>query len=136
MPRRSATGSTPSWDRLFELALPQAGYFTLAQAREASFSPPLLQYHVREGLLQRAGRGVFRLTRYPPGENEDLVIAWLWSDRQGVFSHETALLLHGLSDALPEQKHLTVPAAWARRRLRVPGGVDLHFAAVADSDIT
>src|SRR5688500_16948182 len=101
MPRHSSTGTSPNWDRLFELASPQAGYFTLAQGREAGFSPPLLQYHVREGLLQRAGRGVFRLTRYPPGENEDLVIVWLWSDKRGVFSHETALLLHGLSDALP-----------------------------------
>ncbi|HEY0713455.1 MAG TPA: hypothetical protein VGF45_12330 [Polyangia bacterium] len=32
---------------------------------------------------------------------EELVTAWLWSDRAAVLSHQTALALHGLSDILP-----------------------------------
>ncbi|HTP27352.1 MAG TPA: hypothetical protein VMK12_17080, partial [Anaeromyxobacteraceae bacterium] len=52
----------------------------------------------------------------------------------GVFSHETALSLHGLSDALPARVHLTVPSDWRRRRLRVPRGVELAFADIPKSD--
>ena len=59
---------------------------------------------------------------------------WLWSEREGVFSHETALSLHGLSDLLPARIHLTLPAEWAKRRFRVPEGVVLHHADVAERD--
>jgi predicted transcriptional regulator of viral defense system len=51
-----------------------------------------------------------------------------------VFSHQTALALHGLSDALPAQVHLTLPSTWRRRRLRVPEGVVLHHADVLATD--
>jgi predicted transcriptional regulator of viral defense system len=36
-----------------------------------------------------------------------MVDAWLWFEGGGVFSHKTALSLHGLSEALPKQLHLT-----------------------------
>ena len=61
---------------------------------------------------------------------------WLWSNRAGVFSHETALSLHELSDALPAQVHLTVPSNWSQRRLRVPQGVVLAYADVPKVDRT
>jgi hypothetical protein len=46
--------------------------------------------------------------------------AWFWSGQKGVFSHETALMLHDLSGVLPHEKHMTVPAAWAYLRLQRP----------------
>ena len=55
---------------------------------------------------------------------------WLWSERSGVFSHQTALALHGLSDVLPGQLHLTLPAGWRHRRFRMPNGVVFHHAVV------
>ena len=61
------------------------------------------------------------------GDHEELVIAWLWSDKQGVFSHQTALALHGLSDALPSKAHILLPATWRARRLRVPADVIVRF---------
>ena len=45
-------------------------------------------------------------------------------------SHQTALALHGLSDALSAHVHLTLPSAWRRRRFRVPARVVLHHADV------
>jgi predicted transcriptional regulator of viral defense system len=81
-------------------------------------------------------RGVYRLVHFPPGEHEDLAVVWLWSDRAGVFSHETALSLHVLSDVLPSRVHLTVPSAWSRRRLRVPQGVVLEYGDVPKEDRT
>ena len=43
---------------------------------------------------------------------------------------DTALFLHGLSDALPSTMHMTVPSEWSKRRLRVPDGVVLTFGDV------
>lgn len=61
-------------------------------------------------------------------------MVWLWSEQQGVFSHQTALALHNLSDVLPSQGHLTLPDAWRKRRLRVPDGVVIHYGDVAESE--
>ena len=50
--------------------------------------------------------------------------------KQGVFSHQTALGLHALSDVLPAKAHLSLPSAWLNRRLRVPPDVVLHHGDV------
>jgi predicted transcriptional regulator of viral defense system len=126
------TDSAPDWDLLHGFAAAQSGHFTLDQAEEAGFSGPSLSYHVRAGNLLRPTRGVYRLARFPPGEHEDLVAPWLASAGEGVFSHETALSLHRLSDALPSRHHLTLPPRWRRRVL--PGPLALHFADVAPGD--
>lgn len=137
MPRRAPSGEVPSWERLYDVAAPQVGAFTARQAAAAGFSPQLLRYYVGSGRISPAGpRGLYRLVQFPPGEHEDLVVAWLWSDRQGVMSHETALSLHGLSDALPARIHLTVPADQAKRRRRVPELVVLHHRDVDAADRT
>src|SRR5438105_4112053 len=126
MPRRSSSGAAPAWGRLYETAAAQAGYVTQEQAVEAGYSPQLVRYYVREGRLERAARGVLRLVHFPPSDHEDLAVLWLWSEQRGTFSHETALMLHDLSDALPRKRHMTLPISWAKRRLRVPSGLTLH----------
>ena len=131
-----ARPKSPSWDDLFDLAAGQDGLFSTAQAAEAGYSPQLLQKHLHAGRVRRVRRGVYRLVHFPPGEHEDLAAVWLWADRVGVFSHETALSLHGLSDVLPARVHLTVPTAWSRRRLRMPQGVKLAYADVPKVDRT
>ena len=130
----SASDPRPDWDRLFEMAAGQEGLFTTRQAAEAGYSPQLLVHYLRTGKAIRAHRGIYRLVHFPAGEHEDLVAAWLWSERAGVVSHQTALALHGLSDALSADVHLTLPAAWRRRRFRVPAGVVLHHAEVPPED--
>lgn len=123
-----AAPSTPRWPDLLRTAVGQAGYFTTADAAACGFSPELLIHHVAAGRLERARRGVYRVVHLPPADDEDLVVHWLWSARRGVFSHRTALALHQLSDLLPAQVDLCLPAADVRRRLRVPVGLRLHFA--------
>lgn len=130
----SSPPSKPSWDRLFETARAQEGYFTTRQAAEAGYSSQLLHKHIRAERVTRVNRGIYRLVHFPAGEHEDLVTAWLWSERAGVISHQTALALHGLSDALPAQVHLTLPRAWRRRRFRVPAGIVLHHADVSPEE--
>lgn len=137
MPRRAPSGTIPSWEKLYEAASLQAGYFTLPEAARAGFSPQLLRYHVAHGKVAHAGpRGVYRLVMFPPSDDEEFVVAWLWAAREGVMSHETALSLHQISDAMPAKIHLTVPASWARRRLRVPKNVVLYTADVGARDRT
>jgi predicted transcriptional regulator of viral defense system len=130
----ASLGSKPDWDRLFEMAAAQDGYFTTRQAADAGYSPQLLGKHIRAGRVARAHRGIYRLVHFPAGEQEELVTAWLWSEQAGVVSHQTALALLGISDALPAHVHLTLPSAWRHRRLRVPAGVVLHHADVPARD--
>lgn len=125
---------SPDWDRLFEIALGQAGHFTTRQAAEAGYSPQLITHHMKAGRMIRVLRGVYRLVHFPAGEHEELAAIWLWSEREGVFSHMTALALHDLSDALPAQLHITLPEAWRKRRLRVPEGVVVHYGDIGDSE--
>lgn len=123
----------PDWDRLYKVAEGQAGYFTTRQAAEAGCSPQLLVY-LGGKKVSRIRRGIYRLIHFPASDHEDLVILWLWSERAGVFSCETALALHDLSDVLPGKVHMTVPAPWQRRRLRVPEGLVLHFDDVEEEE--
>jgi predicted transcriptional regulator of viral defense system len=134
MSRKASRRATPSWDALFDVASGQEGLFTTVQAADAGYSPQLLQKHLHAGRIERVRRGVYRLVHFPPGDHEDLAAVWLWSGRAGVFSHETALFLHGLSDVLPSRAHITVPASWRARRLRVPRGVVLHHADIAKDE--
>src|SRR4051812_40762219 len=126
--------SGPNWDALYETAASQAGYFTTQQAAQAGYSSQLLLKHVRAGRVTRARRGIYRLVHFPASEHEELVAAWLWSEQAGVISHQTALALHGLSDVLPAHIHLTLPAAWRKRRFRVPPNLVLHHADVAPEE--
>ena len=62
------------------------------------------------------------------------MIVWLWSDKHGVFSHQTALGLRGLSDVLPAKAQLSLPSSWRKRRLRVPPDVIIHHVDVPKRD--
>jgi predicted transcriptional regulator of viral defense system len=125
---------SPDWDRLYGAASAQDGYFTTDQARLAGYSPQLLQKHLQAGRVTRVRRGVYRLVHFPAGEHEDLAIVWLWSEQAGIFSHQTALALHGLSDVLPAEAHLALPLEWRQRRFRVPAGVVLHHMDVPEEE--
>jgi len=124
----------PSWDRLFEIASGYQGYFSSEHARQAGYSPQLLRHHLRAGRIARVRRGIYRIVHFPPGEIDTHVIVWLWSNEQGVFSHETALMFHNLSDALPSKIHLTLPLAWKDRRITIPPIVVPYFEDIPQSD--
>jgi predicted transcriptional regulator of viral defense system len=129
--------SRPDWDALYRTAEAQGGYFSTAQAAEAGYSSPLLAKYLRNGRVRRVRRGVYRLVHFPAGEHEDFVELWLWSQHTGVLSHDTALMLHGLTDALPARVHMTVPRVWSRRHLvSIPSVLVLHFDDLATTDRT
>ncbi|MGH7272325.1 MAG: type IV toxin-antitoxin system AbiEi family antitoxin domain-containing protein [Polyangiaceae bacterium] len=81
-------------------------------------------------------RGIFRLRDYPLPEREDLIVLSLMShdhagQPQAVFSHETALALHDLSDANPARIHLTVPPGFRRQ---LPSGIVIHRGIVSPEE--
>jgi len=125
--------------RLYDIASLQQGYFTARQAKEAGYADSRFAYHVKKGRWIREGRGIYRLANYPVGDRPDLVYWSLWScnrsgDIQGVFSHQTALAIHDLSDAMPAQYHLTVPKNF-RRYHKPPENLILHFADLGGNDV-
>ena len=127
MPRRSPRNSLRA---LTALAATQGGYFTAKQAGRFGYRPPHLSYHAAHGNIERAGHGLYRMPALPTSAHDDLTRLWLWSrarnDRpQAVVSHQTALALHELAEAVPDIIHLTVPLGF---RKRAPRGCRLHTA--------
>jgi predicted transcriptional regulator of viral defense system len=124
---------------LFSVARDQQGFFTTKQAEAAGFRRQSHYYHVQTGHWIREHRGIYRLAEFPTSERPDLVRFWLWSRNrddipQGVYSHETALSLHELSDVMPAKLHMTVPKTF-RRMAPTPRAVVLHHGALDPTDI-
>jgi len=124
---------------LYEIAEGQQGFFTTKQAKAAGFAENTHPYHVQAGNWLREHRGIYRLTSFPRGERPDLMLWSLWSRNrgeaaQGVYSHQTALSLHDLSDVMPAKLHMTVPRSF-RRNSEIPRVLVMHFADLPQSDI-
>jgi len=68
------------------------------------------------------------------------LVYWsLWScsrkgEVQGVFSHQTALAIHDLSDGMPAKYHLIVPKRF-RRYHTPPENLILHFADLRPEEV-
>lgn len=123
---------SPNFQRLFEIAENQAGYFTASQARQAGFSWERLSYYTTTGKFLRVHHGIYRLAQYPGSPYEDLFVAWLRAGRKAVISHESALYLYNLSDVLPTEVHLTIPRTGSRRR----AGLRLHTHHLTPAEVT
>ncbi len=122
----------PDYDRLYEIAERQAGYFTAKQAQKYGFSWERLSDNVKRGRFLRLFRGIYRLRHFPSSSHEDLFVAWLRTGPHSVISHESALALYNLSDALPAEVHVIVPRQASRRR----PGLRLHTNALKSEEIT
>ena len=134
-----SSGAKTAADALFAVAEGQQGYFTSKQAAEAGYQLGSQAHHVKSGNWTRVERGIYRLTRFPQSSEEQLVIYALWSrnragEPEGVYSHQTALSIHELSDLNPAKLHMTVPAAF-RRTAKTPNVLVLHRANLSQTDI-
>ncbi len=87
---------------------------TTSQVLELGFSKQILNKYVKEGLLERIRHGVYIL---PDTVHDDMYTLMLRSSSI-VFSHESALFLHGLSDRTPFIHTITMPSNKA-----VPGSI-------------
>lgn len=128
-----------SFQRLYETAEAQQGFFTTKQAKAAGFAENTHPYHVQAGNWIREHRGIYRLALFPQTDHPDLAIWSLWSrnrheQTEGVYSHQTALSLHELSDVNPAKLHMTVPPQF-RRNSEIPSILILHHGIVPPQDI-
>jgi len=124
---------------LFDLAESQQGYFTTQQAEECSYSRSNFKRFLSSGEWIKELRGVYRLARYPIQDRPELVLWTLWSRNkkgipQGVWSHETALDIHDLTDMMPVKMHMTVPKTF-RRNQKTPSALFLHYEVLRSKDI-
>jgi predicted transcriptional regulator of viral defense system len=126
-------------DELFALAEEHDGLLTSKEARAAGIQDSVLVRLAQRGRLERMTRGVYRIAHYPTDRLAQYREAVLWAKAsQGpehiALSHESALLLYGISDANPSRVNLTVPTS-ARLRRKCPEWVAIHRANLSPQDI-
>lgn len=90
---------------LQELSLQRGAIITTKAAEAAGISRAMLYKLTKGGSLQRIAQGQYMLVQEMPDE---LLSISLRSENL-VFSHETALFLHGISDRTPFVHSITVP---------------------------
>lgn len=113
---------------LVRLATSQCGFFTSKQAAAVGYTPPKRNYRVRAGNWVRERRGIFRFALHPlPSRNGQ-------DEPQGIYSHQTALSLHELTDVMPSRVHMTVPSDF-RRSAATPRALVLHAANIPASEV-
>lgn len=126
-------------DKLFEIADNQQGYFTSQQAEKCGFTRANFHLKIKSGEWIKQLRGIYKLVHYPLADRPELVLWTLWSrgkkgEPQGIWSHETALDIHELSDVMPLKMHLSVPTKF-RKSILIPKNLQLHFMDVPKSDV-
>lgn len=120
------------YDELVALAEEHDGLFTSEQAGDAGFSDSVLARLAQRGRIERTARGVYRIPYVPLNRFSQYREAILWAKAHRgpanvALSHETALLVYGVSDANPAGIHLTVPMG-VRLRRESPKAVVIHHA--------
>ncbi|MFE0151036.1 hypothetical protein ACFWY5_28070 [Nonomuraea sp. NPDC059007] len=120
--------------RLWRRAARQRGFFTAAQALLDGYSYQSQYFHVRRGNWTRIDRGLYRFREYAdlPSSDLDHLVRWsLWSLDRAVFSHETALSVHGFAPVDPAVVHMTVPPGFRQR----DPAVLTHRADLSSADV-
>lgn len=126
-------------DELYALAEEHGGLLLSKEARALGIKDSVLVRLAQRGRLERMTRGVYRIAQYPADRLAQYREAILWArasegPEQVALSHETALLVYGISDANPSRVHLTVPMS-ARLRRERPGWITVHRAILSPVDI-
>ncbi len=92
--------------RLQSLAAKNGGIIVTKAASDAGFSRQALAKLCIDGVLQRVARGQYILA----DEMQDELLSIAKRSTNLIFSHETALFLHGISDRTPFEHSVTVPS--------------------------
>ncbi|MDR1042640.1 MAG: type IV toxin-antitoxin system AbiEi family antitoxin domain-containing protein [Clostridiales Family XIII bacterium] len=101
-------------DVALELISSCGGYLTSTEAATHGIKNVTLQRMTNSGQLERIARGLYVLPDVIP----DPFIVAQHRCPKGVFSHETALFLHDLSDRVPLRPMMTIPNGWNSKMLK------------------
>lgn len=105
------------FEKLDALIASHNGIIQTAQAIEAGFSKPTFYAYVKERALEQASHGIY----ISPDAWKDAMYLLHLRSGQAVFSHETALFFHDLTDREPMQYSVTVKAGYNPSRLKADG---------------
>ena len=84
------------------------GMFVTSQAVEAGLYRQQLTNFVELGILERAERGIY----VSPGGLDDALFWMQQRAKKIIYSHETALFLHRITDRTPARYSITVPSSY------------------------
>lgn len=90
------------------------GTITTAEITKAGIYRGSLKYLVDKGILERSARGVYILTEVWDDEFYNLQVRY----KKGIFSGETALFLHDLTDRTPNRFQMTFPSSYNTTMLK------------------
>lgn len=126
-------------DELYALAEEHDGLLASKDARAQGIQDSVLVRLAQRGRLERMSRGVYRIAHFPADRLAQYREAVLWvqasqGPERAALSHETALMLYGISDVNPSRVHLTVPESARMRRVH-PKWIAIHRANLATEDI-
>ena len=95
-------------EKIFEILKKNNGVITTVEVTEAGISRGSLKYLVDTGIIERAARGVYQLADVWDDEMYHLQVRY----KKGIFSGETALYLHDLTDRTPMRFQMTFPNSY------------------------
>lgn len=107
---------------LIEARLIKTSVITTVQAEACGVSSTTMTNWAKAGKIERIARGVYSL----PNQTYDTLYVMQLKCPKGIFSHETALMLHDLSDRTPSRLVMTVPAGYNTHR-HSEDLVDFHY---------
>lgn len=99
---------------VMELIQKQNGVITSSEAAAAGINNKTLQRMQKSGEIERIEHGMYM----DPSLMEDDYLLTQYRCRKGIFSHETALYFHDLTDRTPLQFMLTIPSGYNTRLLK------------------
>lgn len=94
--------------RILELAKGNNGVITTSMIVKHGILRGNLKYLVDTGKLEKSARGVYTL----PDILDDEFVNLQSRFKKGIFSHDSALFLLGLTDRTPNKFHMTFPATY------------------------
>ena len=95
-------------ETVYSLLREHSGYMTSEKARKSGVDKNTLQRMAERGLIERVAHGLYIGADVFP----DPFFIAQYRCAKGVFSHETALFLHDLSDRNPLRLMMTIPSGW------------------------
>ncbi|MCL2604545.1 MAG: hypothetical protein FWD90_08700 [Defluviitaleaceae bacterium] len=104
-------------DKVFALLKEHNGYLTTKETRKNGIKNKTMQRMADNGLIERAAHGLYVGTDIFP----DPFFVAQYRCPKGVFSNETALFLHDLSDRDPLRMMMTIPSGWNSKLLTDDG---------------
>lgn len=104
-------------DKLVEFIKTTNGTFRTQDATDKGVTKPTLGIAVKSGLLERTLHGIYLV---PEAFEDDMYINQLRKTKI-VYSHATALYLHGLTTRDPLVYDVTVPAGYNTKTLKMAG---------------